>query len=245
MKLNVIYCLALLGSLFLLAACQASAPISASSAPAPSESVAERAANAVSSDGAADEPSAAIAGEPVRIESGGEVPFYARFGENETFDDGEWVTIVFYRPPACIPADFNLNQFFHFPAENSPGAFACGPATTNNLEVWQNGPETDPAPLESTMTGRGAVPVWFFSIADMDAAMADGEVTIGELAALPSRLVGEATTYEEFLRPSQSNDAPLIQYTAEGTLENGTPFRVDVSKGAPDIDNHVTIAFDS
>jgi hypothetical protein len=108
------------------------------------------------------EPSApAESGEPVVIEGNGEVPFYARFGENETFSNGEWTVIVFYRPPGCIPADFNLNQFFHFLGENSPGAFACAPPTTTSIETWANGPETDPAPLVSKMTGRGAVPVWF------------------------------------------------------------------------------------
>ncbi len=71
---------------------------------------------------------------PIQIDSGGEVPFYARFGENETFDDGEHAVIVFYRPPECIPPDFNLNQFFHFPDESGPGAFACGPATTTGME---------------------------------------------------------------------------------------------------------------
>jgi hypothetical protein len=179
--------------------------------------------------------------EPVRIDSNGEVPFYARFGENETFSNGEWAVIIFYRSPDCIPADFNLNQFFHFPDENGPGAFGCASPTTTSIELWANGPETDPAPLVSEMAGRGAVPVWFFSEADIDAAMADSVVTIDELAALPSRLVGTAATYTELLHPSQSNAQPMIQFTAEGTLEDGRSFLVDVSQGAPDVANHITI----
>ena len=72
-------------------------------------------------------PATAEAKDPLRIEANGEVPFYARFGENETFSNGEWTVIVFYRSPDCIPADFNLNQFFHFPGDSGPGAFACTP----------------------------------------------------------------------------------------------------------------------
>jgi len=186
-------------------------------------------------------PATAEAKDPVRIESNGEVPFYARFGENETFSNGEWTVIVFYRSPDCIPADFNLNQFFHFPSDNGPGAFACTPPTTTSIEYWTNGPQTDPAPLKAEMTGLGAVPVWFIAQAEIEAAMADGVVTIGELAESPSLLKGEAASYTELLHPSQSNAQSLIQFTAEGKLEDGRSFRVDVSYGAPDVEDHTTI----
>lgn len=179
--------------------------------------------------------------EPMRMEANGEVPFYARFGENETFSSGEWTVIVFYRPPDCIPADFNLNQFFHFPGETGPGAFACTPPTTTSVEYWANNPQTDPAPLIAEMTGRGAVPVWFISKSEMETAVADGIVTIGELAGLPSRLVGTAATYTELLHPSQSNAQSLIQFAAEGTTEDGRSFKVDVSYGDPAVENHTTI----
>ncbi|NUQ85699.1 MAG: hypothetical protein HUU11_13380 [Anaerolineales bacterium] len=186
-------------------------------------------------------PATAEAKEPVRIEADGEVPFYARFGENETFSDGEWTVIVFYRSPDCIPADFNLNQFFHFPNNDGPGAFACAPPTTTSIEYWANGPQTDPAPLIAEMTGRGAVPVWFIAQAEVEAAMADGVVTIGELAELPSRQIGTAATYTELLHPGQSNPQPLIQFKAEGVLEDGRSFMVDVSYGALDVSDHTTI----
>ncbi len=179
--------------------------------------------------------------EPLRLEANGEVPFYARFGENETFANGEWAVVIFYRSPDCIPADFNLNQFFHFPDENGPGAFGCAPPTATSVELWANSPETDPAPLVAEMTGRGAVPVWFFAQADIETALADGVVTIGELAAIPSRRVGTAVTYTELLHPGQSNAQPLIQFAAEGTLEDGDCFTVDVSQGAPDVADHTTL----
>lgn len=186
-------------------------------------------------------PATTEAKEPVRIEANGEVPFYARFGENETFSDGEWTVIVFYRSPDCIPAEFNLNQFFHFPGNDGPGAFACAPPTTTSIEYWANGPQTDPAPLIAEMTGRGAVPVWFIAQAEVEAAMADGVVTIGELAALPSLLKGEAATYTELLHPGQSNPQSLIQFKAEGTLDDGRSFMVDVSYGAPNVADHTFI----
>lgn len=189
----------------------------------------------------ATETSSAGTKDPVRMEANGEVPFYARFGENETFSDGERTVIVFYRPPGCIPADFNLNQFFHFPAENSQGAFACAPPTTTSVEYWANGPDTDPAPLIAEMTGRGAVPVWFIAEADVQQAMEDGTVTIGELSALPSRLAGEAAIYTELLHPSQTNAKALLRFNAEGTLEDGRSFRVHVSYGVPDVEDQTTI----
>ena len=204
-------------------------PTSADSQPQPTEAVEMEASPPAESK------------EPVRIDGNGEVPFYARFGENETFSDGEWTVIVFYRSPDCIPADFNLNQFFHFPGENDPGAFACAPPTTTSVEYWANGPETDPAPLTAEMTGRGAVPVWFIPQADAEQAMEDGVVTIEELAASPSRLAGEAVTYTELLHPSQTNEQSLIQFNAEGALEDGRSFMVDVSYGAPDVEDHTTI----
>jgi hypothetical protein len=179
--------------------------------------------------------------EPVRVEANGEVPFYARFGENETFSNGEWAVIIFYRSPDCIPADFNLNQFFHFPGNDGPGAFACSPPTTTSIEYWASGPETDPAPLVAEMTGRGAVPVWFIALAEVEAALADGVVTIGELAESPSLLKGEAASYTELLHPGQSNAQTLVQFAAEGTLEDGRSFMVDVSYGAPDVEDHTTI----
>jgi hypothetical protein len=91
------------------------------------------------------------------------------------------------------------------------------------------------------MTGLGAVPVWFIAQAEIEAAMADGVVTIGELAESPSLLKGEAASYTELLHPSQSNEQSLIQFRAEGILGDGRSFMVDVSYGAPDVDDHTTI----
>jgi len=187
------------------------------------------------------EPAAAAEAELVRVENGDGPPFYARFGENETFGDSEWVAIVFYRDPACVPDEFNLNDFFDFPGDAGPGAFGCQPPTTNVVEHWAGEPGSGPAPALSEMTGRGAVPVWFFTRADIDAAKSDGVVTITELEGLASRRVGSAATFTEYLKPSQSNAAPLLRFMAEGTLEDGGAFLVDVSYGDPEVTDHTTI----
>ncbi|MDX1435811.1 MAG: hypothetical protein R3335_03300, partial [Anaerolineales bacterium] len=90
---------------------------------------------------------------PVSVASEGEVPFYARFSRSDIYHDGEWSVIIFYRPPDCVPENFNLLGFF------DANAFACGPATTRSVELWENGPDVDTGPLQAEVEGRGSVPV--------------------------------------------------------------------------------------
>jgi hypothetical protein len=163
-----------------------------------------------------------------RVDNNGQVPFYARFGQNEIFDDGETAVIVFYRPPSCIPADFNMMAFFHFPGPTGPGAFACNPPTTDGFEIWEGAPGEGPAPKQAKLTGNGAVPVWFFAWSDLEPLVNSGVVTIGDLEAL-SPLRGSATIYDETLHPSQSNANSLVKITAKGNLEGGGSFRVNIS----------------
>ena len=161
-----------------------------------------------------------------RVENDGQVPFYARFGEGETFSDGQWTVIVFYRPPSCIPADFNMMQFFDFPGPGGPGAFACQPSTTDGFEIWEGEPQQGPAPKQAKLWGKGAVPIWFVNSADLQGIIDEnGVVTIGDLMAL-SPLMGEASTYNETLHPSQSNDTSLVNIKARGTLQDGGTFKV-------------------
>ena len=60
-------------------------------------------------------------------------PFYARIDDvaHFVFHDGEWAAILFYRDPSCIPANFNLLQFF-----DPPAAFGCAPIT-QGYSLWQ------------------------------------------------------------------------------------------------------------
>lgn len=167
----------------------------------------------------------------VRTEDGGQVPFYARAPRNQTFDDGEWAVIPFYRSPDCVPVHFNLLDFFDFPDGTNFGAFECQPVTTDNFSIWKNGPNVDPAPVMSQFHGLGAVPVWFVRVEELEAAVADDVLTIGELAGLPSLLLGTATHFKETLHPGESGSPSggRIQIKATGELIDGRSFRVNLA----------------
>jgi hypothetical protein len=147
----------------------------------------------------------------------GEVPFYARIEAT----DGNLVAAVFYRPPECIPNDFNLLDFF-----DPVNAWDCQAPTTEGFMVWKNGPEVDPGPYLSVLKGRGAVPIWFVSLPDFEDAAADGELTIGELASLPSLQVGYASFYQETLRPYEVAVTTTVLVEARGTLIDGRAFKL-------------------
>jgi hypothetical protein len=167
----------------------------------------------------------------VRVDSDGQVPFYARTARGDSINDGETAVIIFYRPPSCIPAEFNLLDFFDFPSAAGPGAFGCNPPTTDSIEFWRNGPDVDFAPVSAKIRGLGAVPMWFISLSEIEAAIADDMLTIGELEALPSLRKGSASYYREILRPSGSpSQRPNgIHVTARGEFEDDSRFLVRVS----------------
>jgi len=142
------------------------------------------------------------------------LPAYARIGPDAVHTD-EWAAIPFYRDPSCVPADFNLLSFI-----DAPRAFSC-PLTVEGFEVWENGPGIDRAPLHAVTREADAVPVWFVSWPELQAAMADGRLTITELAALPSLVVGSADQYQEVLHPNE-----MIHLNATGTLSDGRAFQV-------------------
>ncbi len=159
----------------------------------------------------------------VRLEGGGDVPFYARLVRGEIYHNDDWAAIVFYRPPTCIPANFNLLDFFDI-----PGAFECNPPTTDGFAIWEHGPETDSAPLLSELHGLGAVPVWFVSWPALRAATADDVLTIDELEAMQP-LQGSASFYHEVLRPTGAVNVSTIEFNASGMLGDGRSFRVVAS----------------
>ena len=141
------------------------------------------------------------------------VPAYARIGPDAIQTD-EWAAVPFYRLPSCVPADFNLLRF-----ADVPRAFGC-PLTVEGHEVWERGPGRDPAPKQVVTRARG-VPIWFVSWSELEAAMSDGVLTIGELSGLESLVVGTADLYQEVLRPGE-----LIVINARGTLSDGRSFRL-------------------
>jgi hypothetical protein len=147
------------------------------------------------------------------------MPFYARFAAPQVFVVDGWVVIPFYRDPACIPSDFNLLEVFDVPA-----AFGC-PHTVDGISLWHGAPFTG-APKIIQMQGTGAVPYWFIPADAVLESMQDGVVTIGELAALPGRIVGHANYFTEALHPSPDpaggggHPAPMLNQNAHGTLDD-------------------------
>ena len=179
----------------------------------------------------------------VRID-GIAVPFYARIVGPQTtgagfevFHTDDWAAIPFYRPPECVPAEFNLLDFF-----DVPGAFGCNPMTVEQFTIWENGPETDPGPIHARSFGLGAVPVWFVAWPELEAAIADGELTIADLGALPSLIVGSATFYSETINPSPVAQNPRTVIVAHGSLEDGRTFQMQ-GVASLDVLVHVRITF--
>jgi hypothetical protein len=174
------------------------------------------------------------------------VPAYARIaagpvtgGVEEVFHTDDWAVIPFYRPPECVPAGFNLLDFFDI-----PGAFFCGPQTVRTATIWRNGPGIDDAPIMAKSQGLGEMPVWFVTWPVLEVAIADGELTIGELESLPSLMVGTASFYTETLHPGQAAQVPLIVFVARGTLEDGRSFQAQATRsGGAGRLTHVRIAF--
>ena len=166
-------------------------------------------------------------------------PFYARI-ISALRGTEELSAVVFYRDPACIPGDFNLLQFF-----DVPGAFRCQ-LTVEGFVIWKNAPPPqDQAPIQQELFESGSVPVWIVATSELSAAAADGVLTIGELASLPSLVVGSASSFHETLHPTQGARTPMIQISATGSLADGGTFQLrGVSAVFQDLRNaHVRITF--
>jgi hypothetical protein len=167
-------------------------------------------------------------------------PFYARVERQAVHTDivphtDEWAAVVFYRDPACVPADFNLMDLFHV-----PNAFFCG-LTIDGFEIWRNGPPPiDFAPMMAEFRGLGSVPIWFVSWPELQAAVADDTLTITELAAMDSLVVGTATNFHETLHPTDGARNPSLIMTAKGTLSDGRTFRLQHSGNRGGIQTNIS-----
>jgi hypothetical protein len=164
-----------------------------------------------------------------------DLPGYARLSYEDLFHTDEWAVIVFYRPPDCVPDDFNLLEFFDF------NAFDCGPATTDGFYIWDGEPWIS-NPVQVMLQGLGDVPVWFVAWPDLQAAIADTMLTMSELEALSPRLIGSASFYNETLHPTGAAVKPMINFVAHGTLVDGRSFQVHV-KWTENTDPQVRIEF--
>ncbi len=142
------------------------------------------------------------------------------------FHNEEWAAIVFYREPACVPDGFNLLNFV-----DVPGAFGC-PLTVAGFEIWENGPpplSSDLAPIFSNLHGLGAVPVWFVSWPELREQIADGELTITDLASMASLQVGSASFFDESVHPLGGIQHPNLSIVAHGRLLAGRSFQFEAT----------------
>ena len=173
-------------------------------------------------------------------------PFYARIepGPPHVLHDGQWAAIVFYREPGCVPGGFNLLSFF------DPGpAFGCN-LTVHGASLWHGEPLVG-APKVVTTQGNGAVPVWFVPVGAFFQAAQDGDVKIGELAALDGLVVGYAEQFDEVLHPAPLPPAlgggghpnPKLVQDAHGRLADGRTFSFHATKVRGELEA-IRIAFD-
>jgi hypothetical protein len=155
------------------------------------------------------------------------IPAYARVSPilGQFFHDDGWLAIPLYRDPACLPADFNLLEFFDFPGETGPGAFGC-PLTVSGFALLEPGSELGTFP-RITIANGNAVPFWFVRWADFEAAMASGSITFAELEGM-ERLVGTATSFDETLQPRMDAGEHLVMIDAVGQLDDGRAFSFHV-----------------
>lgn len=160
---------------------------------------------------------------PFGPDSGG-VPAYSRIetlgnGEVLVHNDGTWAAITFYRDPECVPADFNLLDFF-----DAPRTFECT-LTVEGFEICRNGPWAgDMSPIQTVSYGLGAVPIWFVELSEPQPAINDGVLTVSELVSLSSLEKGSAVFFKETLHPFQSAQQTKTQIVAQGILDAGGSF---------------------
>jgi hypothetical protein len=154
-------------------------------------------------------------------------PFYAVSGNGGFIPHTEtWAALPFQRRLSCVPAEANL-------LESDFSAFGCQ-ATVQGHEHWENGPPVDPAPRQTVFRGLGAVPVIFAPWPDLQAAIADEELTLTELLQLPQVRIGSAHTYQETdilgISGPLGAGRGMYKINARGTLLSGGSFRLHVNE---------------
>jgi hypothetical protein len=181
--------------------------------------------------------SRAQSGAPIILRYPGEHPgprYYALFERGFTPNDNGWAGIVFVRDPSCVPAGFNLLDFFDSPAV----ALACE-LTVEGESWWHD--VSAPPPFQMHERGVGAVPVYFVRLSELQAAIADDVLTIGELESLPSLVIGAASFLEHNVhntnQPTNHGHETLVSH---GLLEDGRSFEFRYNeKFLPESGEHV------
>lgn len=145
----------------------------------------------------------------------------------------EWAAIPFLREPLCVPPEFNLLSLFDIPT-----ALFCD-LTVEGFAVFKNGPPPiDAAPYLHQLRAIDEVPVWFAEWSEVQAAIADGDLTMLELMDMESLLMGYAPAYKETVLPGverpQGYGNGKIEINARGYLMDGRSFKLHVLEHGDD-----------
>jgi hypothetical protein len=153
-------------------------------------------------------------------------PYYAVSGNGGFIPHTDaWAAIPFERSLNCVPSGANLLQV-------SFAAFGCA-LTVSGHAHWENGPTVDLAPRQTDLSGN-SVPMVFAAWSEIQAAKADGVLTLPELLALPSAIVGTADQYTETdifgISGPLGAGRGMYKITARGSLMDGRSFRLHVNE---------------
>src|SRR5262245_5942507 len=154
------------------------------------------------------------ADEHVRFPGDVPVDIYHSGGPTGTLHNGEWVVVPFWRLPESIPLDFNLLDTFDSRAVDLP-------LLVEGLARFR-----DNLPMSWEARGLGSVPFWFVHLSEFQAAIADGELTISELASFDSLLKGTASFYNEQNHIFGLHPVSHYAMVASGTLDDGRSFNL-------------------
>ncbi|MBI1898764.1 MAG: hypothetical protein HYS04_19850 [Acidobacteria bacterium] len=174
-------------------------------------------------------------------------PYYAQISDLpgiglQAIHTDEWAAIPFFRELACVPGDFNLLDI----RAAAPAAFACT-LTVQGFEIRKSLAPEDVIPIQGRLSGLGAVAILFVSWPQLQAAAADGNLTLAELKALPSYQVSYASFFTMTHHPWAPGDdlrGAVIEISARGLLQDGRQFQLQVSGvHVPKDWKHVTIRF--
>jgi hypothetical protein len=146
-------------------------------------------------------------------------PGYGAFGELLP-NDGVWAGLVFFTATSCVRPDFNLLDFFDVPA-----VLNC-PMNITGVNFSMRGADF-PFEIKITLLEGTTTPIYFVLWTELQAATADGVLTIGELSALPSLRIGFADKLEYHILNSNApcGDGNGHEYfKASGYLQDGRKF---------------------
>jgi hypothetical protein len=170
-------------------------------------------------------------------------PFYSPIQPGWFPMTGDWAAVPWLRAAECVPRAFNILTLLDLtilfpPAVPVPGPrpFFCQ-LTVQGHEIWNTFPP-DPiiGPLNVVLKGLGAVPIYFVSTAELLPAIADGVLTIADLEAMSSLLVGYASAFTMTNQLGTARSRPgmgIITITSSGALTDGRTFFFQTAEGAP------------